>query len=206
MPQEVSIDINPIDNPTHDRRAEFNPPTQTAMVGDLIFWRNNDEQEVHQPKPVNGANNAWVKAPISVKLDDQPGTSNVHGEASGTTAKGKAYECVQHPNETGTLIVRNNIDINNAPGVTLDKPQAVFKPTPQTVQVDEVFIWSNNDIRAHWPAPSQAQKTAWLKEAIKPGQTSETVSLSNATGKNGLTYVCTLHPNEIGILIVVQPE
>lgn len=202
MADLVWIDINPIANPTKDRKAEFNPPIKTVMVGELVFWRNHDEQEVHQPRPAGGANNAWVKTSIAKKLGDQPGTSNTRAFLSGTTTDGAAYVCAIHPKEAGTIIVRNNIDINNVPGAGAGDPQAAFNPDSQTVKAGEAFIWSNNDIKPHWPAPSVQQKTAWIKRAIDSGQKSETISISDATGEDGLTYVCALHPKEKGTLIV----
>lgn len=206
MPQEVPIDINPISNPTPSQTASFNPPTQTVMVNDLVFWRNNDAQATHQPKPVGGADDDWVKVPISKKLGTQVDTSNTVSFGPGTTKAGVPYVCALHANEKGTIIVRNNININNVPGAAVGAPQASFNPGTQTVQVNEVFIWSNNDVNSHWPAPSAQQQNAWMTQAIPSGKTSQNISISTPTDADGLAYICVLHPNEKGTIIVEQSE
>jgi plastocyanin len=206
MPQEVPIDINPISNPNPSQTASFNPPTMTVMVNDLVFWRNNDTQATHQPKPAGGADDAWVKVPISKKLGTQVDTSNTLSFGPGTTKQGVPYVCALHANEKGTLIVRNNININNVPGAETGDPQASFNPGTQTVQVNELFIWSNNDVNQHWPAPSLQQQNAWMSQAIQPGKTSQNISFGQATDEDGLTYICALHPDETGIIVVQQSE
>jgi plastocyanin len=207
MAQEVSIDINPISNPTPSRTADFVPSPQTAMVNDLIFWRNNDTQYTHQPMPVGGSPNAWVTDQIPAKLSDQDAplgggtaSSNTVSFGSGSTQQGIPYTCKNHPDEKGILIVRNNININNVAGAAADKPQAAFAPGKPTFKVNELFIWSNNDVKEHWPAPSQQQKTAWMSQPIQPGQTSPPISIGQASA--GIAYVCTIHPNETGTIVV----
>jgi plastocyanin len=200
MGQEVKIDINPIVTPTNTVKAAFDPPTMTVMAGDLVYWRNNDKQNTHQPKPANGANNAWVTDPISVMQDDEPGTSNTTSFGTGTNKNGVPYVCAQHPAETGTIIVLNNVNINSVPGAQPTSPQASFAPGKLNLAVNEGFIWTNNDVKAHWPAPSVAQKTAWLQEAIQPGQKSKTVSFAQSNA--GLAYVCAIHDNEQGTIVV----
>ena len=200
MGQEVKIDINPIANPTSAVKATFDPPTMTVMAGDLVYWRNNDKHNTHQPKPANGAADAWVTDPISVMQDDEPGTSNTTSFGTGTNKNGVPYVCAQHPAETGTIIVLNNVNINSVPGAQPTSPQASFAPGKLTVAVNEGFIWTNNDVKAHWPAPSVAQKTAWLQEAIQPGQKSKTVSFTQSNP--GLAYVCAIHDNEQGTIVI----
>jgi plastocyanin len=200
MGQEVQIDINPVANPTNTVKAAFVPQTMTVMAGDLVYWINNDKQNVHQPKPANGANNAWVKDPISVKQDDEPGTSNTLSFDPGTNKNGVPYVCAQHPAETGTIIVLNNVNINTVAGAQPTSPQASFAPGKLNLAVNEGFIWTNNDVKAHWPAPSVAQKTAWLQEAIQPGEKSKTVSFAQSNA--GIAYVCALHDNEKGTIVV----
>lgn len=203
MANEVSIDINPLGYPTSTVKAEFDPPTKTVIAGDLVFWRNNDTQSEHQPKPVGGADDAWVSDPIVTMLDDQPGTSNTLSFDPGTNKDGVPYQCALHPQETGTIIVLNNINIKGVPGAQPGAAQAAFAPAKQTIVVNEGFIWTNNDVQAHWPAPSVDQKTAWMQEAIQPGQKSCTVSFTQSNPS--LAYVCAIHANEKGT-IVVQPS
>ena len=204
MGEEVNIDIDPISQPTSNKTAVFNPQSIRALAGDLIFWVNNDEHYVHQPKPVNGADDAWVTSPISVKQDDIAGTSNPVSFSAGTTRNGVPYVCAQHSGETGTIIVYNLININSKAGAKPTDPQVGFAPLNMQVDVNEAFIWINNDVNPHWPAPSVDQKTAWLPQAIQPGQNSAVVSIAQAN-PTGLTYVCALHPNETGNLKIVQP-
>jgi len=200
MAQEVSIDINPVGYPTKDLAAEFDPQTKTVMAGDLVFWINNDENATHQPKPVGGADNAWVTTPISTKLDDLPGTSNTLSFQPGTNLSGVPYVCAEHPDETGTIVVLNNINIKGVPGAQPGAAQASFAPVNTTLAANEGFIWTNTDAVAHWPAPSQQQKTAWLQQAVQPGQKSTIVSFTQSSPK--FTYVCALHPNETGTITV----
>jgi len=212
QPQELPIDINPISNPTPSQTAQFVPSPQTAMVNDLIFWRNNDTRAAHKPMPVGGAKDAWVKTPIAAKLSDQEAplcgctaSSNTVSFGSGTTPQGTPYTCALDANERGTLVVKNNININSIPGAKTGDPQvaqAAFAPPKPTFQVNELFIWSNNDVVAHWPAPSLSQKTAWLTQEIKAGQTSPAISIKQATGTGGQAYICANHPNETGTIVV----
>lgn len=202
MGDEVTININPIPQPTSNKTAAFDPQTIRVLAGDLVFWRNNDEKYVHQPKPVGGADDAWVKSPIPVKVDDQPGTSNTLSFNSGTTQNGVPYVCAKHSGETGTIIAYNLININSKAGAKPTDPQVTFAPN-LTVKVNECFIWINNDVNAHWPAPSVDQKTAWLQQAIQPGQNSAVVSIAQSSPQ--FVYVCALHPNETGKLTVVTP-
>ncbi|HYP28566.1 MAG TPA: hypothetical protein VE262_17780 [Blastocatellia bacterium] len=200
MAQQVKIDIDPTPQPLSNKTAVFNPQKIVVTAGDLIFWRNNDTRYTHQPKPVNGATNAWVTTPISVKLDDQAGTSNTLSFNSGTTISGVPYVCAQHSGETGTIIAVNNININNLPGAQPGAAQAAFAPKKQTLGVNEAFVWSNNDGTAHWPAPSTSQQNAWFQAPIQPGQKSPVFYLTQSNPN--LTYVCALHPNETGTIVV----
>ena len=203
MGDEVQININPIAQPTSNKTAVFDPQTIRVLAGDLVYWRNNDEKSVHQPKPVGGADNAWVKSPIPTKEDDQPGTSNTLSFNSGTTQNGVPYVCAKHSGETGTIIAYNLININSKAGAKPTDPQVGFAPN-LTVKVNECFIWINNDVNAHWPAPSVDQKTAWLQQQIEPGQNSAVVSIAQSSPQ--FVYVCALHPNETGKLTVVAPS
>ncbi len=206
MAQEISIEINPISNPTPSWTADFVPSPKTVMVNDLVFWRNNDTKYTHQPMPVGGQPDAWVKDEIPAKLSDEDAplggetaTSNTVSFGSGSTQQGIPYTCALHQDEKGTLVVWNNININTNPGAAASDPQAKFAPAKPTFQVNELFIWSNNDVVDHWPAPSLQQKTAWMSQAIQPGQTSQPISIGQANA--GIAYICAIHPNETGTIV-----
>lgn len=200
MAQQVKIDIDPIPQPLSNKTAVFNPQKIVITAGDLVFWRNNDTRFVHQPKPVNGAANAWVTTPISVKMDDQAGTSNTLSFNSGTTISGVPYVCAQHSGETGTIVAVNNINIKNLPGAQPGTPQAQFAPGKMTLGVNEAFVWSNLDVAAHLPAPSASNPNGWFGSPIQPGQKSPIFYFTQSNPN--LTYVCALHPNETGTIVV----
>ena len=103
----IVIDINPIGTPTPAQTAEFSPSNQPVKVGDVIFWRNNDERAEHQPMPVGGAADDWVDR-IARSLNGQPATSNRFGFQKVPTPPGPnavQYVCALHANEKGTLTV-----------------------------------------------------------------------------------------------------
>ena|SRR5215467_1303148 len=78
---------------------------------------------------------------------------------------------------------------------------AVFDPSPLTVYVNDSVSWTNDDSVAHWPAPSAATPKAWLDYQIAPNYESNQVSFN--PGNYTLNYVCALHPQEKGQIIVV---
>ena len=106
MPNIV-IEINPIGTPTPDQMAEFSPSNQPVKVGDVIFWRNNDERAEHQPMPVNGEADDWVDR-IARCLNGQPATSIRFGFQTVPNPPGPTevqYVCALHAGETGILTV-----------------------------------------------------------------------------------------------------
>ena len=106
MPNIV-IEINPIGTPTTDQTAEFSPSNQPVKVGDVIFWRNNDEGAEHQPMPVGGDADAWVDR-IARCLNGQPATSIRFGFQAVPNPPGPnevQYVCALHPDEKGSLTV-----------------------------------------------------------------------------------------------------
>ena len=218
MAQQLSIEINPISTPSPTQTAQFAPSTKTVMVNDLVFWRNNDTKASHQPMPVGGPNDAWVTKPVPPAVDSPLGggaaTSNTFSYGpSGTTKQGIPYTCALHSGEKGTLVVLNNITISPNAGAPVTAPVAVFPDDPDnppTFNVNEAFVFINNDSHAHWPAPSLQQPGAWMGQAIQPGQLSPPISIGQPTGPNPLTYVCLLHATgsqaESGVLAVEQSE
>ncbi|HLA61322.1 MAG TPA: hypothetical protein VK626_03670 [Nitrospiraceae bacterium] len=94
-----------IDRQPGQALAAFNPPSQTVKAGDVIYWRNNDEQAKHQVKPINGPDDAWWDFPISQKLPAQPAPTSQQA-VSFSAAATVTYVCALHPNEQGTIIVQ----------------------------------------------------------------------------------------------------
>jgi plastocyanin len=98
------------------------------------------------------------------------------------------------------------IDIN--PG----QPNASFSPNPLGVGKNTVISWRNNDTQhPHWPTPAPAAgqpvvNNAWMDFQIpaklpnEPAPTSiQTVNFADA---GTYDYVCALHPNEKGSIVV----
>ncbi len=74
---------------------------------------------------------------------------------------------------------------------------AEFVPTPLTANVNDSASWTNEDDKAHLPAPSAAQPNAWLDFPVAPGGQSDQISF-DPPGPYTLNYVCALHPGETG--------
>lgn len=81
---------------------------------------------------------------------------------------------------------------------------AVFDPSPLTACVNDSVFWFNADPnQAHWPAPSAANPKGWLDYQIPPNTESSQISL-NPPAPYTLKYVCALHPNEKGVIKVID--
>ena len=80
---------------------------------------------------------------------------------------------------------------------------AVFDPNPQMAQPNDSVFWFNGDKVAHWPAPSAANKKGWLDFQIPPNASSTQIAL-NPPAPYCLNYVCALHPNEKGQIMVTS--
>lgn len=209
MANTADVDINR-DPATGE--VSFDPQTVIVAPGQIIFWRNNDEQEAHQPMPASGgADDAWVDL-IPKKLPHQPAPTSLRqvSFAGATYAQGIAYVCALHPQETGTIISTNYVDITRVVAPQPGQPAASFAKA--TVNTQEAVTWRNNDSVAHWPAPSKDQPTAWLPGPIpgmqgnQPAPTSAVVSFNQASPQGGIIYVCAVEGhNETGTLIVNQP-
>jgi plastocyanin len=96
MTQNHGVDINPLIPPTENQRASFVLKTQNIAVSDAVFWRNNDSN-MHQPKPVGGADDDWT--------DPIPSHSNSERCPSFSSAGTYNYVCAFHSGESGTIIV-----------------------------------------------------------------------------------------------------
>jgi plastocyanin len=78
--------------------ATFDPNPLTAFVNDSVFWFNGDPKQSHWPAPSVANPTQWLDFQIT------PNTSS--NTISFSTAKKYTYVCVNHPNETGTIIVK----------------------------------------------------------------------------------------------------
>ena len=89
---------------------------------------------------------------------------------------------------------RINIRKNPAP-----PPRVVFafEETPQ-VQVGDLVLWSNDDTEAHWPAVT-GNPTYFMDFQIAPKATSSSFAPAAA---GTIAYVCSLHPDETGTIVV----
>ena len=78
--------------------ATFDPNPRTGFVNDNIFWQNADPKLAHWPTPDISKPKFWLDFQIP------PNTES----ASITFPKAKTYKyvCVNHPNETGTIIIK----------------------------------------------------------------------------------------------------
>jgi|SRR6185436_19155935 plastocyanin len=85
--------------------ATFSPQSQTVAAGDIIYWRNNDEQAEHQIMPLNGAKDAWWDYPLPEKLQAMPAPTSQQA-VSFSAATTITYVCALHPFEQGKIIVQ----------------------------------------------------------------------------------------------------
>jgi hypothetical protein len=78
-------------------------------------------------------------------------------------------------------------------GITINPgSSATFDPDPQIVFENDSVFWFNDDQnKPHWPS--------LIDEPIAPGSSSSPVGFPTA---KTIDYVCNLHPNESGQIIV----
>lgn len=80
--------------PGNSSPAEFTPSSITVNTGDMVVWQNTDPSQVHSPAALDG----------SFQTDlIQPNASSL--PITFTTAGMFSYQCTQHANETGTVVV-----------------------------------------------------------------------------------------------------
>jgi hypothetical protein len=82
--------------------TSFSPNPQTALVSDLVFWRNNTKED-HWPWPTDSNYNplptGWFPAPV-------PPNQTTGDFPTPTTAQTVYYCCKNHPTtERGTIDV-----------------------------------------------------------------------------------------------------
>jgi len=97
------------------------------------------------------------------------------------------------------------ISIDDQPGQTLAK----FEPQSLNVASGDLINWRNNTSSPHWPAPKGKPKDTWMDAEIpaklptQPAPTSpQTLSFGAVTQPTTVEYVCALHPEETGTIIV----
>jgi len=117
MPDSFSIDIFAVPHcPPGEPKAKFSPTPANVSVGNVVFFRNNDEKHQHWPVPATVPNldpknpdrtGWWMDAPISTKLPGQPATPSKEAftPSVATAAAGVQYICALHPDEKGIIIV-----------------------------------------------------------------------------------------------------
>jgi plastocyanin len=95
------------------------------------------------------------------------------------------------------------ISIDQVPGQSL----AVFNPASLPVAVGDLIFWSNNTADPHWPSPAGKPKDFWFDAEIpgklpdQPAPTSSQISFASA-GPPPVSYVCALHPQMTGEIVV----
>jgi hypothetical protein len=121
MADSFAIDIFPIPNaPAGQPTARFSPNPATVKVGNIVFFRNNDEVSTHwpvassvpntdpnKPDPKNpDLTGWWMDSPISTALPGEPTPSKeAFTPSAATSAGGVKYLDALHPDVTGVIIV-----------------------------------------------------------------------------------------------------
>ncbi len=117
MPDTFAIDIFSVPNASSGQpKASFRPTPATVSVGNVVFFRNNDEHHDHWPvastvpnlDPKNPDRTGWwMDSPISKKLHNDPAVPSKQAftPSVATPAAGVQYICALHPNEKGIVIV-----------------------------------------------------------------------------------------------------
>ena len=78
--------------------ATFDPNPRTGFVNDNIFWQNADPKLAHWPTPDVSKPKFWLDFQIPPNTESASITFPI--------AKTYKYVCVNHPNETGTIIIK----------------------------------------------------------------------------------------------------
>ena len=117
MADTFAIDIVPVkDCIAGQPAAQFSPVPANVNVGNIVFFRNNDEKNAHWPVPATVPNvdpekpdrtGWWMDSPIPTKLPDEPSTPSKEAftPSVATAAAGVQYICALHPDEKGIIIV-----------------------------------------------------------------------------------------------------
>ena len=170
----------------------FSPKTQEAQVGDPVFWFNDDSHTPHQPYPKLPAGKPGDWGP---PIPAQNSSQQLNLDKAGTYY----YQCAEHADETGEIIVANAVMIGPAgTGV------ATFAPATLQIVVDQCVSWGNSDANAHQPTPDQG--SAWFAGPIQSGDISAPIAFAKV---GSVPYHCALHKNaasEKGTIVVNAPK
>jgi len=79
--------------------AVYAPTPQTVYVNDSVFWFNNDPKEAHWPAPSTSKPKGFLQYQVA------PNSSS--NQVSFPSPKTITYVCVNHPGETGVIIVKS---------------------------------------------------------------------------------------------------
>ena len=79
--------------------AKFDPNPLKAYVNDSVFWFNGDPAQAHWPAPSAANPTQW--------LDFQIAPNTPSNQITFSKIKTYKYVCVNHPGETGTIIIRS---------------------------------------------------------------------------------------------------
>lgn len=84
------------------------------------------------------------------------------------------------------------------------RPRVTFTPDPLHASTLDQIFWTNNDSDAHWPGLLNANETInttfFMPSRIGNGETSPSFVPTTPAVFN---YVCSIHPDERGVIIVV---
>ncbi len=79
--------------------AVYDPTPQTVYVNDSVFWFNNDPKEAHWPAPSTTNPKGFLQYQVT------PNASS--NQVSFPSPKTISYICVNHPGESGVIIVKS---------------------------------------------------------------------------------------------------
>ena len=88
--------------------------------------------------------------------------------------------------------------------ISIDKnPTVTFSPNPLAASSLDQIFWANNDpTDPHWPGlqnnDGTINKTFFMPNQIAPG--GDTSPIFSASSAASLTYSCSLHANETGVI------
>jgi len=175
----VKIEISSTSQP-----SPFTPNPEVIQPKDSVFWFNETDDS-HQPAPDGGGDDQWVKQPI----DSGKGCPQVVFQSNGAFP----YHCVAHPEEKGTIIVSDLVEIRRDDGVNVTFDEVEVLP-------GSYVSWANRDIEGqpHWPV-SQAFH---VPTEIAPQTRSAPILFSSA---GSFDYTCKIHPGEKGTVTVAIP-
>jgi len=80
--------------------AVFDPNPLTVYVNDSVYWFNNDPKEAHWPAPSASDPEGFMQYQVT------PDASS-NQVSFGTVNQSISYVCVNHPGETGQIIVKS---------------------------------------------------------------------------------------------------